>query len=134
MENLPVPKDLGKQNKRHHMIQVNGKDRTPGRFLKSGRILSNQKKGGGGKYNYGVAGDETKVYVDEVEGFLNKELVNHDAKIIDQFYNTSSVQLGQSKVDVEEDEEGEWEEGEEGYYDEEGGDDEDWEDEGGEGD
>ncbi|EFC41235.1 predicted protein [Naegleria gruberi] len=129
-EKLPVPKELGKQNKRHHIIAVNGRDRSCGKFIKSGRILRNDKKSGGGKYNYGTIGDESKVYVNDQDGLLNKDLINHDAQILDQVNGTKTVSIVPPKEEENEDED-EWEGGEDDeYYDEEGGEDVDeWEDE-----
>ncbi|KAF0976187.1 hypothetical protein FDP41_004864 [Naegleria fowleri] len=110
---LPKPKDLGKQHKKHRTVS-NEHDRRPHRFV------TNQKKQGGGKFNYGKPGDETMVYVNTEDGVLDKELIEHDASVLEQLHGASTVVVA-NRTEEETEEGGGEEEGEgyeEGEYDE----------------
>ncbi|KAG2381340.1 hypothetical protein C9374_006329 [Naegleria lovaniensis] len=115
---LPKPKDLGKQHKKHRTVSNEHDRRRPHRFV------PNQKKQGGGKFNYGKPGDETMVYVNTEDGVLNKELIEHDASVLEHLHGASTVVVA-SRTEEEEEggeegegyeegeyDEGEWEEGE----------------------
>jgi len=98
----PFQKELPKGNFRRTLRRFGRKLHTP---------TPNQKREGRGKYNYGPAGEEAKVYYDEQGGQIYMDEVEHDASLFDSLKNIKSVEVREGEEEVGEEE---WEEGEEG--------------------